>query len=131
MVRHDHAPVEVPARMPEHRHGMNYRPSLTPQGPGRWRADGLLWHMAGQDHQWWREGLVRQFGGVPSTPDHRKITYDSEAGAKALAALSVEVPSASLPRPRSITLSRRSSTSPSRVPSASSSHTSPTIHGSG
>lgn len=40
--------VRVDATMPEHRHGMNYRPSLTPQGPGRWRAEGLLWHMAGR-----------------------------------------------------------------------------------
>ena len=40
--------VRVDARMPEHRHGMNYRPSLAPQGLGRWRAEGLLWHMAGR-----------------------------------------------------------------------------------
>lgn len=38
----------VDATMPDHRHGMNYRPSLTPQGPGRWRAEGLLWHMSGR-----------------------------------------------------------------------------------
>ena len=23
--------------------------------------------MGGQDHQWWREVLIRQFGGVPYT----------------------------------------------------------------
>jgi hypothetical protein len=40
--------LRVEASMPEHRHGMNYRPSLVPQGPGRWRAEGLLWHMAGR-----------------------------------------------------------------------------------
>ncbi len=38
----------VDATMPEHRHGMNYRPSLQPLGDGRWRADGLLWHMSGR-----------------------------------------------------------------------------------
>ncbi len=38
----------VDATMPEHRHGMNYRPSITPLGEGRWRAEGLLWHMSGR-----------------------------------------------------------------------------------
>ena len=38
----------VDATMPEHRHGMNYRPSLQALGDGRWRAEGLLWHMAGR-----------------------------------------------------------------------------------
>lgn len=38
----------VDASMPEHRHGMNYRPSLVSLGRGRWRAEGLLWHMAGR-----------------------------------------------------------------------------------
>ncbi len=38
----------VDATMPEHRHGMNYRPSITPLGGGRWRAEGLLWHMSGR-----------------------------------------------------------------------------------
>jgi hypothetical protein len=40
--------LRVDATMPEHRHGMNYRPTLKPQGPGAWRVDGLLWHMAGR-----------------------------------------------------------------------------------
>jgi hypothetical protein len=38
----------VDATMPEHRHGMNYKPSLKPLGGGRWRAEGLLWHMSGR-----------------------------------------------------------------------------------
>jgi hypothetical protein len=38
----------VDATMPEHRHGMNYRVKLAPQGAGRWRAEGLLWHMSGR-----------------------------------------------------------------------------------
>lgn len=50
--------VRVDARMPEHGHGMNYRPSLQAKGPGRWRAEGLMLHMAGR---WelsfeWRQG---------------------------------------------------------------------------
>lgn len=40
--------LAVDATMPEHRHGMNYKPSLMPLGEGRWRADGLLWHMSGR-----------------------------------------------------------------------------------
>ena len=49
--------LRVDASMPEHRHGMNYRPSLEPLGQGRWRAEGLLWHMSGRwelrlDVQW-------------------------------------------------------------------------------
>ena len=40
--------LKVDATMPEHRHGMNYRPTLQPLGAGRWRVHGLLWHMAGR-----------------------------------------------------------------------------------
>jgi hypothetical protein len=36
------------ASMPEHRHGMNYRPSLRPLGHGRWRVEGLMFHMPGR-----------------------------------------------------------------------------------
>jgi len=44
-------PVEdltVDARMPAHRHGMNYKPGVAMTGPDAWRADGLLLHMPGQ-----------------------------------------------------------------------------------
>ena len=40
--------LRVDATMPEHRHGMNYRPSVQALGGGLWRAEGLLWHMAGR-----------------------------------------------------------------------------------
>ena len=40
--------VRVDATMPEHRHGMNYRPSVTSPRPGVWRAEGLLFHMPGR-----------------------------------------------------------------------------------
>ena len=40
--------LRVDASMPEHRHGMNYRTSLKPLGSGRWRVEGLLWHMSGR-----------------------------------------------------------------------------------
>ncbi len=38
----------VDATMPAHRHGMNYRPTLQALGDGRWRVEGLLFHMPGQ-----------------------------------------------------------------------------------
>jgi len=40
--------VKVDAQMPEHRHGMNYAPEVKPAGPGRWRAEGLMFHMPGK-----------------------------------------------------------------------------------
>ena len=40
--------------------------------------------MAGQDHQWWREVLTRQFGGVPYSDDYRTVTYGEKGGAEAL-----------------------------------------------
>lgn len=40
--------MRVDASMPEHRHGMNYRPTLTARGSGRYRAEGLLFHMTGR-----------------------------------------------------------------------------------
>ena len=39
---------------------------------------------AGQDHHWWREVLVRQFGGQPYSDDGRTVTYNSEAGIAAI-----------------------------------------------
>ena len=41
--------VIVAGWMPEHRHGMNLRPSVTGPGPdGAWTAKGVLFHMAGR-----------------------------------------------------------------------------------
>ncbi len=40
--------LRVDARMPEHKHGMNYRPSVTALGAGQWQVQGLLWHMRGR-----------------------------------------------------------------------------------
>jgi hypothetical protein len=39
--------LRVDAVMPEHKHGMNYRPTVTSTGEGRFRAEGLLLHMPG------------------------------------------------------------------------------------
>jgi hypothetical protein len=40
--------LRLDAHMPEHRHGMNYKPSLQPVAPGRYRAEGWLFHMPGR-----------------------------------------------------------------------------------
>ena len=43
--------VRVDATMPEHRHGMNYRPVVTTQPAGGfalYRAEGLMFHMPGR-----------------------------------------------------------------------------------
>ena len=40
--------TRLDADMPEHRHGMNYRPSLVARGPGRYVAEGLMFHMPGR-----------------------------------------------------------------------------------
>ena len=40
--------VRVDAHMPEHRHGMNYKTTVTSSGPGRYRAEGLMFHMPGR-----------------------------------------------------------------------------------
>jgi hypothetical protein len=56
----------VDATMPAHRHGMNYRPSLQPLGDGRWRAEGLLWHMSGR----WELRLEVTYSGRVHTLRH-------------------------------------------------------------
>ena len=40
--------LRVDAWMPDHRHGMNYKPGVTALGGGRYRAEGLLFHMPGR-----------------------------------------------------------------------------------
>lgn len=52
-------------------------------GAGNITTEGLTLDMAGQDHQWWREVLVRQNGGVPYD-EQGKVAYNSAAGAAAL-----------------------------------------------
>ena len=38
----------------------------------------------GQDHHFWREVLIRHFGGQPYSNDGQKVTYNTDAGAEAL-----------------------------------------------
>ncbi|HUN67962.1 MAG TPA: hypothetical protein VMU46_04135 [Burkholderiales bacterium] len=40
--------IKLDAWMPEHKHGMNYRPDLKPLGAGSYRSDGWLFHMPGR-----------------------------------------------------------------------------------
>jgi len=40
--------VRIDAAMPEHGHGMNYRPGVTTTAPGVYRAEGMLFHMPGR-----------------------------------------------------------------------------------
>jgi hypothetical protein len=39
--------VSVDAIMPAHKHGMNYAPTIVPGVDGRYRVEGLLFHMPG------------------------------------------------------------------------------------
>ena len=47
---------------------------------GNYTTVGLTVEMGGQDHQWWREVLLRQFGGAPYSDDGATVTYDDAAG---------------------------------------------------
>ncbi|MCU0905883.1 MAG: extracellular solute-binding protein [Rhodobacteraceae bacterium] len=53
-------------------------------GAGNITTVGLTTGMTAQDHHWWREVLVRQFGGAPYTPDYQTVTYNDAAGLAAL-----------------------------------------------
>ena len=64
--------VRVDASMPEHKHGMNYRPSVTPQGAGRYRAEGLMFHMPGR----WE--LVFELRGADTAP--LRLTQSLQVG---------------------------------------------------
>lgn len=53
--------LRVDATMPEHRHGMNYQPSIKPLGNGQWQVEGMVWHMAGR----WELKLDTELNGAP------------------------------------------------------------------
>ena len=56
----------------------------TRDGAGNVTQVGITSGMTAQDHHWWREVLLRQFGGEPYSEDGRTVTYDSDAGREAL-----------------------------------------------
>jgi hypothetical protein len=57
------AALRVDARMPEHNHGMNYRPRVFARGNGRFEATGLLLHMQGR----WQLSFDAQSPGSAET----------------------------------------------------------------
>ena len=52
-------------------------------GAGNVISEGVTLDMAGQDHQWWREVLIRQNGGEPYDAEGN-VAYNSPAGIAAL-----------------------------------------------
>jgi multiple sugar transport system substrate-binding protein len=60
------------------------RKTVKRDGAGNMVSAGVTLDFPGQDYHWWREALLRQMGGAPYGDDNRKVTYDSDAGAKAL-----------------------------------------------
>lgn len=40
--------------------------------------------LSAQDHHWFREGLIRQFGGEPYVDDYKTVNYNSDAAVAAL-----------------------------------------------
>ena len=49
-------------------------------GAGNLTQAGITAGMNAQDHHWFREVLVRQFGGEPYLDDYRTVNYNSDAG---------------------------------------------------
>ena len=58
--------IQVDATMPEHRHGMNYRPSVIDGPDGRFLAEGMLFHMPGK----WRLIFDVRAGGITERLTH-------------------------------------------------------------
>jgi multiple sugar transport system substrate-binding protein len=78
----DAAGVEVPSTLDE----LVAAAAATTErdGAGNITQVGLTTGMTAQDHHWFREVLVRQFGGEPYLDDYRTVNYDTEAGRAAL-----------------------------------------------
>jgi len=56
----------------------------TRDGAGNITQVGITTGMTAQDHHWFREVLVRQFGGDPYMDGYKKVNYNDDAGLKAL-----------------------------------------------
>lgn len=59
--------VRVDATMPDHKHGMNYAPTIRSTGEGRYQVDGLLFHMPGN----WEVAFDVRSGG-----ETQRLTHD-------------------------------------------------------
>lgn len=44
---------------------------------------GITYDLAGQGHNWWREALIRQAGGLPSSEDNRTLQWNTDEGIEA------------------------------------------------
>ena len=66
------AELRVDATMPEHKHGMNYQPSVKSLSPGQYRAEGLLFHMPGR---WELVFELRDRSGTP-----QRLTQSLQVG---------------------------------------------------
>lgn len=53
-------------------------------GAGNLTQVGITSGMTAQDHHWFREVLVRQFGGAPYSDDNTQVGYNDDAGRAAL-----------------------------------------------
>ena len=65
--------LKVDAQMPDHRHGMNYRPEVKPVRDGQWRVEGMLFHMPGR----WQ--LAFDLGGERLAVDLMVFNDDEKA----------------------------------------------------
>ncbi|MCK0168345.1 extracellular solute-binding protein [Jannaschia sp. S6380] len=72
-------PPETLDELVEHAKAMTKR-----DGAGNITQVGITTGMTAQDHHWFREVLVRQFGGEPYTDDYRTVNWNSDAGLAAL-----------------------------------------------
>ncbi len=64
---------------------VDYAKKLTKKDvDGNYLSVGFAVDTDGQDHHWWREVLIRLYGGAPYSDDGKNVIYTSEAGAKAL-----------------------------------------------
>ena len=57
--------VRVDAHMPEHRHGMNYKTKVTSSSAGKYRAEGLMFHMPGRWEYIFEVRAAGNAGGAP------------------------------------------------------------------
>lgn len=53
------------------------------QDNGDYDVQGFVVDLAAQDHHWFREVLVRQFGGTPFSGDGRSVTWSGDEGRQA------------------------------------------------
>ncbi|MFQ6546580.1 extracellular solute-binding protein [Aestuariibius sp. 2305UL40-4] len=72
-------PPETLDELVEHAKALTKR-----DGAGNITQVGITTGMTAQDHHWFREVLVRQFGGEPYTDDYQTVNWNSDAGKAAL-----------------------------------------------